>query len=67
MVGIHQNDLVVFVNTILVDPVRVQYPQVSASFAHTLLSSTPETPLELEVIHTLADGLAIGSTYTSKI
>jgi hypothetical protein len=39
--GIHQDDLVVLVDTVLVNPVRVQYSQVSASPSNPLLSSAP--------------------------
>jgi hypothetical protein len=63
MVGIDKDNFIVFINTILVHPVRVQHSQVSASLAHPFLRRTPETTLELEVIDTLADGFTIGSTY----
>ena len=62
MVGIYENDLVVLVNAILVNPVRVQNTQVPASLANTLLRNTLQTPLGLEVVNTLADGLAVGGT-----
>jgi hypothetical protein len=56
------NDLVVLVDTVLVDPVRVQDAQVSAPPADTLLGGSPEAPLELEVVDTLSDGLTVGGT-----
>ena len=63
MVGVDEDNFVVFVNTILVHPVRVQHSQVSASLAHPFFRCTPETTLELEVIDTLADRFTVGSTY----
>ena len=62
MVGVDKDNLVVLVNTILVDPVRVQDAEVAAPPADTLLSNTLETALGLEVVDTLADGLAVGGT-----
>ena len=62
VVGVDQDDLVVFVNTILVHPVGVQNTQVAASFAHTFLRNTLQTALGLEVVNTLAHGLTVGGT-----
>ena len=41
VIGVNEDDLVVLVDTILVDPVWVQYPQIPASFANTLLRRAP--------------------------
>jgi hypothetical protein len=60
--GIHKNDLIVFVNTILIDPVGIQNAQVATTATNTFLCDTPQAPLELEVIDTLTNGLAIGGT-----
>lgn len=62
MVGVDEDDLVVLVHTVLVDPVRVKHTQVAAPLANTLLRNALETPLGLEVVDTLADGLAEGGT-----
>jgi len=62
VIGVNENDLVVLVNTVLVQPVRVQDPQVAAAPADTLFCDTPQTALELELVDTLTDGLSIGST-----
>jgi hypothetical protein len=59
---IDENDLVVLVYTVLVNPVRVEHTQVSATTSNTLLSGAPQAALELEVVDTLADGLAVGCT-----
>lgn len=67
MVGVNENDLVIFVDTILVDPVRVQDAQVTAPLAHSLLSGAPETPLEFEVVDTLAHGFTVGRTWSIKL
>ena len=62
MVGVDKDNLVVLVHTVLVDPVRVQHPQVAAPLSDTLLGGAPQAALELEVVDTLADGLAVGGT-----
>lgn len=60
--GVDKDDLVVGVDTVGVDPVRVQDAQVAAATADTLLSEGLEATLGLEVVDTLADGLAVGGT-----
>lgn len=62
MVGVHEDNLVVLVDTVLVDPVRVKDTKVTASLANTLLCNTLETSLRLQVVDTLTDGLAVGGT-----
>jgi hypothetical protein len=62
VVRVNEDNLVIFVDTILIDPVGVQHPQISASLANTLLCRAPKTTLELQVVNTLADRLAVGST-----
>ena len=59
---VNGNNFEVLVNTILVDPVGVQDTEVSATTTNTLLSSAPQSPLVLELVDTLANGLAVGST-----
>ena len=59
---VNKDNFVVLVDTILVDPVGVQDPQVSATTTNTLLCGTPQPSLELEVVDTLTNRLAIGST-----
>lgn len=63
MVGVYEDNLVVLVNTILVHPVGVQDTEVTAPLANTLLRNTLETPLGLEVVDTLANGLTERRTY----
>jgi len=60
---VHKDNLIILVNTVLVDPVRVQDSQVSTTPSNTFLGGTPETALELQVVDTLTNGLAVGSTY----
>lgn len=62
MTGVHKDDLVVFINTILIDPVRIQNAQVATTATNALLCDTPQASLELEMINALTDGLAVGST-----
>ncbi len=60
--SLDKDDLVVLVHTVLVDPVRVQDPQVTTPPTDTLFSGGPQTPLELEMVDTLPDGFTVGST-----
>jgi hypothetical protein len=62
VIGVNKDDLVIFVYTVLVDPIRVQYSQVTATPANTLFRDTPQPPLGLEVVHTLTYGFSIGGT-----
>lgn len=62
MAGVNEDDLEVLVHTILVDPVGVQDTQVAASASNTLFSGGLQASLRLEVVDTLVDGLAEGST-----
>lgn len=66
MVGVNKDNLIVLVNTVLVDPVRAKHTQVSASAPNTLLSGAPQSTLELEVVDTLAHGLTVCRTYLKK-
>ena len=67
VVGIDEDNLVVLVNTVLVNPVRVQNTQITATTADTLLSNRAEPTLELEVVDTLADGLAVRRTLRDRL
>lgn len=62
VVGVNEDDLVVLVDTVLVHPVRVENPEVTAPPANTLLRNTPQATLGLELVDTLANGLAEGGT-----
>lgn len=66
VVRVNEDNLVVFVDTVLVDPVRVQDPQVTAPPANTLLRNTPLATLRFDLVDTLTDGLAVGSTYVEN-
>lgn len=55
---VNEDDLVVLVGGVLVDPVGVEDAQVGAAAADTLFSSRLERALVLELIHTLVGGLA---------
>jgi hypothetical protein len=59
---VDEDDLIVLVDTVLVDPVRVQNPEVAAPPANTLLCNGLQTTLRLELVDTLANGLAVSST-----
>ena len=62
MTWVNEDNLVVLVDTILVYPVGVQDTKVTAPLANTLLRDALQTTLGLEVVDTLADGLAVGRT-----
>ena len=62
MIGINEDDLVIFVDTVLVNPVRVQDSQVTATSSNTLFRNTPQSSLGFQVVHTLVDGFTIGGT-----
>jgi hypothetical protein len=67
VVRVDEDNLVVLVHAVLVDPVRVQHPQVATSPTHTLLRRTPQAALVLEVVHTLADGFTVGGTLGDRL
>lgn len=64
---VYQDDFVVLVGGVLVDPVRVQNPQSAQLPSCPLLSYGAEVPLELQLVDTLVarltvyDTLAVGS------
>ena len=62
MARVDEDDLVVLVDTILVHPVGVENPEVTAAPANTLLRNALQTALGLKLVDTLADGLAVGGT-----
>lgn len=58
VLGVDEDDLVVLVGRVLVDPVRVKDAQVGAAAADTLLGGGLEGSLVLQLVHTLVGGLA---------
>lgn len=62
VLGVNEDDLKVLVGGVLVDPVGVQDTQVGAAAANTLLSSSTQGTLVLELVDTLVGGLAVGGT-----
>lgn len=61
------DDLEVLVNTVLIDPVRVENSQVGGLSAHSLLGGGSERSLVLEVVHTLVDGLTVGGSLWHRL
>ena len=59
---VDEDNLVVLVDTVLVNPVRVEDTKVTASATNTLLGGAPQAPLGLQLVNTLANGLAVGGT-----
>lgn len=65
---VNEDDFVVLVHTVLVDPVRVEHTKIPASTTDTLLRDRAKRALEFEVVHTLSDGLAKRRTlFTSSV
>ena len=62
VVGIHQNDFVVLVNAILIDPIRIQYSEVPTSPANSFFCSAAQTSLVFQVVDALADRFAVRGT-----
>lgn len=58
VLGVDEDDLVVLVGRVLVDPVRVEDAQVGAAATDTLLSGGLQGTLVLQLVHTLVGGLA---------
>lgn len=65
VLGVNQDDLEVLVCGVLVHPVRIQYTQVRATAADTVLGSGPELALVLKLVNTLVSGLTVGNTLRS--
>ena len=59
---VDQDDLVVLVDAILVDPVRVEHAEVAAATGDALLGGGAERALELELVDTLVRRLAVRGT-----
>lgn len=57
---VDEDDLVVLVGRVLVDPVRVEHAQVGAATPDTLLGRGLERALVLELVHSLVGRLAVG-------
>jgi hypothetical protein len=73
VLGIDENDLVVLVGRVLVDPVGIEDTEVGTAAADTLFSGGSERALVLELVHTLVRRLAcvqsrvsVGSVATSS-
>lgn len=58
MLRINKDDLEVLVRGILVDPIRVEHPQICTATSNTFLRSRFERPLVLQLIYTLIGWLA---------
>jgi hypothetical protein len=67
VLGVNEDDLVVLVGRVLVDPVGVEDAEVSAAAADTLLSGGLERTLVLELVHSLVGGLAIGGALGDRL
>lgn len=59
---VNQNDLKVLVDSILIDPVRVQHAKSTTFTSYTLLSDTAEVSDRLQLGDTLVDWLSVHNT-----
>jgi len=66
VLGVDEDDLVVLVGRVLVDPVGVEDSEVSAAAADTLLGGGLEGSLVLQLVDTLVGGLAVSGTLRSR-
>lgn len=60
--GVDEDDFEVLVGRVLVNPVRVQHSQVTASSADSFFSGRAERSLVLQVVDTLVGGLTVSGT-----
>ena len=58
--GIHQDDFIVLLGGVLVDPVGVEDAQIGVPTANLLLSNALQVALELELVDTLMPGVVVG-------
>ena len=63
MTGVNEDNLVILVDTVLVNPVRVQNSEVTTTPANALFRNTSQSSLGLEVVHALMHGFTISGTY----
>lgn len=63
---VHQDNFVVLVGGVLVNPVRVQHSQVSGSSANSLLSGDSQRLLVLQVLNTLVGWLTVSGTLWNR-
>ena len=59
MLRIHKNHLVILICSILINPIRIQNPQICTPSPHPFLSGNPQTLLILELIDSLIRRLAV--------
>jgi len=67
VIWVDQDNLIILINTVLVDPVRVQNSQISTPPTDSFLGNTSETSLGFEMVYTLAHGLAVCGTFRDML
>lgn len=63
---VHQDDFVVLVGGVLVDPVRVQHSQVGSSSTNSLFGGNSQRLLVLQLLNTLVSWLTVSSTLWNR-
>lgn len=63
---VHQDDFVVLVGGVLVDPVRVQHSQVGSSSTNSLFGGNSQRLLVLQLLNTLVGWLTVSSTLWNR-
>lgn len=66
MSGVDEDDFVVFIGGILVDPVRVQHTHVGSDATRALLGNTAQVAGEFELVDTLVLGLAVNDALEKR-
>lgn len=56
---VNANNLIEFISPILSNPIGIKYSQSPAFTSHPLFGHAPQTPLELQLIHTLRSWLPV--------
>lgn len=62
MTRIHQNNFIILMSRVLVNPIRVKYAKISASTPNALLSNRSLASRKLELSNTLMLGLSVLNT-----
>jgi hypothetical protein len=67
VVRVDQYNFVILVDTVLVNPVRVQHTQISTSSTNSLFGNAPKPSLRFEMVDTLVHRFAICSTFGNML
>jgi hypothetical protein len=63
---VDENNLKIFVGSILIDPIRVQHSEGTSNTPHTLFSDAAKITLEFEFINTLIFWLSVNNSLVNR-